>query len=96
MLQYLIHCTGCREDLVVGGKDAVAAQAVEHLRTVHAAVQFPSPGLEMLRVIEFSTFDYPTKTEQLKAGVPSEALAPMGEPQPTIALTVPDPKDVTF
>jgi len=96
MLQYHIHCTGCKIDLVAKTPEEVATAALEHLRTVHASVVFPAPALHMFHIYQFSSFDYPTQDEPLKAGIPSEALAPIGQEQPSVSLTLPKPSDLKF
>ena len=96
MVQYLLHCTGCKHEFTAPTRPDVVAEALEHLRTVHQGVSFPSPGLDMIRVFEFATLDYPTRDHPLKGGIPSVALAPRPQPQPSVALAIPDPADLTF
>ena len=96
MLQYLIQCEGCGVEIVGAEKGAVVPAVLEHLRTTHPAMAYPSPALDMVRVMEVTRLEYPSQGEQLKAGIPSQALARLGEAQPAVSLDVPKPEDITF
>ena len=85
MLQYLIQCEGCGVEIVGAEKGAVVPAVLEHLRTTHPAMAYPSPALDMVRVMEVTRLEYP-----------SQALARLGEAQPAVSLDVPKPEDITF